>query len=414
MISNEQQRTIAGCNLPPTVETSKLPTDEIECELCNELVERSEINSESDCCEPCTDENFCACESCGTLTHDDEIHCGEGSLSDQYFCESCYNEQHTSCVNCREVMENSDSTSSESGDDYCQSCYDDNFFCCQGCGEETALDECHSTDDGMFCETCAPNDGEECEQKHNWTGTDDFDKIGSPRKFGVELESYDDANYSDWIGDTDWGAKPDGSTCGMEFVSPPMWGNDGYDSVMEFCQRAENDGIRPNNKCGFHLHIDLSDTNSEQRKAIALAYHYTRKMWADFIALDRRDTGYAAYSTDSEHHSDRRCWNEESILNGDGHPTGAPRYLWLNWQSYAKFETVEIRSHEPTFDGQTVINWIKAHTLFVDYIATLSVGEVTRIFSDPENHHDTLRQIWPTDLADHYIGKMHLTEMGAA
>lgn len=412
----QTRQTIANCGLPPTVKVAKLPSDEIQCDECSELFERSEINSETNCCEPCTGDNYTYCESCGDITHDNDIRCGEGSNGDTYYCETCYDNDHVTCTSCGASMASDDSRTSDSGDDYCEECYYDNYFYCEGCESETPSDECHSTDDGCYCSECAPSQaGADFEPKHNWTGTDDYNKIGSSRKFGIELESYDSSDYHEWIEDTDWGAKEDGSTEGKEFVSPPMWGNDGYDSVMDFCDKANRDGVSANRDCGYHLHLDLSDTCAEDRKGIALAYHYTREVWADFIHHSRRDTSYAFYSSNSDHRSNN-SWDEKSIMDSDGHPTGTPRYTWLNWGAYYKFGTVEVRSHEPTFDGQTVINWIKAHTIFIDYVKGMTVGEITRKFGKATHTEliDTMRSILPTDVADHYIGKMHLSDMGAA
>ncbi len=402
------QKTTKGCGLDPVVKVAGMPADEMQCDICSELFERSEIDKETDCCEDCIAENFSTCEECDTVTPDTDMQCGEGRLQHNYYCDSCFDDLHFLCASCGDTFENSYLVDNESGESFCETCYTEVYFSCEICEEETDIDRCYSTDEGMYCEECAPSSDQE--PKPRWQGCDEFDKIGSKRKFGVELESFDDAKYTDWIHDTDWGAKPDGSTRGMEFVSPPMWGNDGYDNVMDFCEQATNDGVRANDDCGFHLHIDLSDTNSEKRKALALAYHYTQELWADFIVKDRRDTYYAAYSSGSRHNCGD-SWDEKSILDGSEHPKGTPRYLWVNWGAYEKFGTVEIRSHEPTFDGTTVINWIKAHTLFVDFVINLSVGEVTRIFKNSDILTKIFREMWPTDLADHYIGKMHLSAM---
>jgi hypothetical protein len=267
--------------------------------------------------------------------------------------------------------------------------------------------EYSSTDYGVYCTGCRRSNGEEWDQDSHWSGCAGYDKIGSSRKFGVELETSYSPDYEDWADGHGWGAKTDGSTSGMEFVSPAMHGNDGYDSVIDFASKMDRNGCEVDDSCGYHVHIDLSDTSKEQRKVIALAYHYTRKVWSKFVDRSRRDTYYARYSSDSQHASEGD-WDRDKIMAGDDKPRGRDRYCWLNWSAFDRHSTVEVRSHEATCDGRAVINWVKAHTKFVDYVKGMTVGEVTRTFGSEQDSAimRELRFAWDdNDLADYYQNK---------
>lgn len=381
-----------------------------ECDYCGQLVPLDAWDEDIECCEDCKDTEFAECYDCENSFHNSDL-TSDNSRLNHVYCESCYDDNFTNCQGCGESSHNEELTICSHDDRWCDSCYSDNFTHCVDCDSEICLDnggEHYSNDDGeTYCSRCRASHSEEWEPKQNWSGSKDYDKIGSPRKFGIELESSKCDDYYQWAKDTDWGAKSDGSIEGMEFVSPPMHGNDGYDSIMEFCQNAIDNDCQVNKKCGFHLHIDLSDTTADQRKAIALAYHYTRKLWAKFVHPDRRDTSYARYSSDSQFNRSG-YWDRDKIVKSNDHPNVPERYIWVNWRSFQRFKTVEIRSHEPTFDSLAVVNWVKAHTRFIDCVREMSVGQVTRVFgceSDDAIMRE-LRHIWADhSLADYYLGK---------
>jgi len=368
-------------------------------------------------CNDCHDMVHEDCVDCGDSVHDSEqMTCDNHSYHNRnresdVYCESCYRDEHTDCIGCGDSYPNDNLTHCEGGNEWCQNCYDENFTSCVECGCELDRNGCDiytDRDGDPACEEHAGRrEGDEWDQKRNWTGCKEYDKIGSDRKFGVELETDESPDYEDWADGCDWGAKHDGSTNGMEFVSPPMRGNDGFDSVMEFTKKMDRNGCEVNDSCGFHLHIDLSDTDAGQRKSIALAYHYTRMVWESFVDESRRDTNYARRNVGSRH-GIGDYWNRTKILASNSKPEVSSRYVWINWDSYDKFRTVEVRSHEPTCDGETVCNWIKAHTRFVDYISKLTVGQVTRMFGS-ENKKEIMRElrfIWnDDDLSAYYTRK---------
>jgi len=328
------------------------------------------------------------------------------------YCRPCYAENHICCTGCGDDCHISDALSSYWGDSYCENCYDERYDHCCECGVEVYRDdECHSSDrfGNITCDACLGDT--EWEPSFTWRGSEAHDKMGSSRRFGIELESHRCPDYRIWASGSIWGAKEDGSVRGMEFVSPPLNGNDGYNEVINFCAQALENGTVVNESCGYHLHVDLTGTCKEERKSVALAYHYFSDIWASFVSPERRDTDYSRKNKGSKisgYGGDAGdYWGRKEILCDDlDHNLYScrTRYVWCNWNSYSKHNTVEIRSHEATFDGQAVINWAKAHTKFVDYMLTLSVGQITRKFGGKtkETLMKELKFIWNDYLLSEY------------
>jgi hypothetical protein len=86
----------------------------------------------------------------------------------------------------------------------------------------------------------------------------------------------------------------------------------------------------------------------------------------------------------------------------------ADRYSWVNWNAYGKYGTCEVRSYQGTCDGLEVRNWIKAHTVFVDWAVRVGFNGVRAALwcrSDYEKC-TSLERIWESvghyDLVDFY------------
>jgi len=377
-----------------------LPVDEMIQDEHGQWWSEDAYNENHICCENC----------CDSVSIDDYVSSDDG----QCFCSPCHNDLFTNCDDCNCEVDRDSSHYVDGHGEYCESCFCDSFAGCEGCYESFHMDDLYSSRDGYFCSECRCQD--EWEQDFSWRGCDAYDKIGSNRKFGIELETSDCDGYQDWAQGYKWGAKSDGSISGMEFVSPPLRGNDGLKSIFDLVGKLEQNAD-VNDDCGFHLHIDLADCDDNELQAIALAYHYTRKFWSNCITEERRDTYYARYSTDSKQ-TDQNCFDYDSIMQSPGIPlTQGSRYCWCNWRAYRSHKTVEIRSHEATVDPVVVANWVKAHTMFVDYVKGMTIGGVKRVFGseDVVTIMREMRHIWcDDDLADFYGCKMKLSEMIAA
>jgi len=348
--------------------------------------------------------NLAECEHCNELTPKTEL----GDNDD--YCEECRQEHYDSCSDCGGVISREDATSNEDGDTFCDRCYSRTYTTCAGCESELRYNDCVDRHGCNYCESCAPSDDSgEIEEDSHWRGRDVFDKIGSRRKFGVELETDSCDGWSEWVGDTGWGGKEDGTVSGKEFVSPILYGDDGYDSAWNFAKRMTREGYDVDSSCGYHLHCDLSDTSEDERKSIALAYAYTCDFWLSCVDEERRTNTYCHPNV----HDGRVHWDVATIKDGDGHPECRTRYVWLNWCAYSSHKTVEVRLHHGTCDAREVCNWIKAHLRFIDFVVNMTPGQITRMFGNKTmaSQVRNMRDIWRDDeLSDYYARAVGVEE----
>ena len=218
-----------------------------------------------------------------------------------------------------------------------------------------------------------------------------YAQLGSTRRFGIELE-FDDLPYDalDINGRTLFGAKEDGSVDGGEFVSPILYGDDGLSECEDFCDLAVDSDFGVGKNCGFHLHCEVPDAGVGSFKRVALAYHYTYDFWKGTSDInDNRDT-----------YCEEHQWNPTDLADsGETQETVKrwstrySRYAWFNVASYNRFGTVEVRVHEGTREKTDVVNWVIAHARFIDAVSDLTVGQITRLFSNRKKTSTKFKEI---------------------
>jgi len=207
-----------------------------------------------------------------------------------------------------------------------------------------------------------------------------FAKIGSRRFFGLELETSRSENYKTIMKDSDWGYQPDGSISGMEFVSPPMQGNNGYRSIQRFTRLAREHDFRVNRACGFHLHIDVSELSEELLNNMSLAYQLTYPAWKSLVSRNRHTNRYCYY----------RPMTKDNLKSYYFMDSGRDKFFWSSMSNIHHYGTVEIRLHQGTLNFSKIINWVRAHLRFVDWTISKSTSEISDLFI---NH-------WLTDNTD--------------
>lgn len=201
-----------------------------------------------------------------------------------------------------------------------------------------------------------------------------FERIGSERRYGVELEYFDVNRYESLQGRTIFGAKEDGSVDG-EFYSPILQGDNGLSECENFCDLARDAGFQPNSGAGYHAHFDLSTENPHCLQSIVLAYHLTYSFWK-LTVPDHRVTSHWSGQHDYTA-ADAKVIRSKASMQRFAQ---RDRYEWANFSAYNKFGTVELRIHEATHSAADVVNWIMAHTRFIDAVAGLSSDQLEKIF----------------------------------
>lgn len=277
----------------------------------------------------------------------------------------------------------------------CEGCFNARFVNCAGCDQLIAFDAVAYTDEydnDCYCCNCSPNneddDEAEWEQGRRVDGAT-FDRIGSRRKFGVELEISSCARHAGLRGKTPFGVKYDGSlSSGKEFVSPILQGDEGLAAVDNLCAYGKEHDWTVDSSCGYHVHVDCGDLNDSQLKSVAVGYALTADLWARFVTKKRAQNRYCEplpYSS-----GDLRNWSFRDILDST-----EDRYHWLNWHAYNRHKTVEVRLHSGTTNADKVNNWVMIHTRFVDALAAMPESEVWATFEGKsiEDQFDALMRL---------------------
>ncbi len=377
---------------------------ESDCRVCADCEEQTALrdwNGELGKCKDCESNDHAVCEGCDDWHDADEFR--ENNRGEE-LCEDCSCDTNFVCEGCDDLTHRYDCMTTDDGTVYCDCCYRQEYTTCSDCDAETRIHDC---DDNNRCPDCSCGDEDSTwDAEVDRIESDDYDRIGSRRTFGVEMETDSCDGHYDWARNHGWACCEDGSINGKEFVSPVLSGNAGYDSAKEFIDRMGRMGCTVNDDCGFHLHIGVSDVSDDGIKSIALAYHYARNVFEGWVDESRRDTYYARRNCDSKHgHSDQ--WDYDSIMSCDDRPDQSTRYVWINWKAYDRFKTYEVRSHEPTCDGNAVCNWIKLHTEFADIFGKMSPRQVVRKFrhlSDKQIVRE-LRVMMNETVIDYYTAK---------
>ena len=353
--------------------------DPIDCTLCHGCGDCANVERAcdgEDYCESCTDDRFFDCSDCGNQTENDAWGSRWENASGDRICEGCA-EDYGSCDSCRRTRHN-----------------DDLYY--------------RETRDCTYCERCDPGedyDDEEEEGEYRANPflthpTDTFDRIGSRRTFGMELETSSCSGYHELAGATHFGAVYDGSVRGMEFVSAVLSGDRGLSAVEDFCKRANRKGFAVDASCGFHLHIGCKDLSDGQLYAVCAAYACLADVWRSFVAESRRRNNFCG---ETDWTADDACnaWNDGEEFR---YWADRDRYQWINTSAYLEHKTIEIRLHTATLNPVKANNWAMAHLRFVDAVSKLSIGEVMRRFGSgsPSERFARLATILGTDLADYY------------
>ena len=269
---------------------------------------------------------------------------------------------------------------------YCSDCFYESYTYCGDCSEVVCLDDCVAIDDCNYCEDCRGSNS-----PGDWVGCDEYNQVGSPRRYGIELETHSCDNYSSY-NHAAWGCKDDYSIAGKEFCSTILHGNDGLAAVDDICDYANRNGWTVDYRCGYHLHLDMSKENVDGLKAIALAYHTTYKVWRDFVDLERSYNHHTGPLTielgEYLKPNDIEDWRLLVISQA--------RTRWANWQAYQEHRTLEIRLHEGTLDGGRVKNWVRAHCVFADWASGVGYNSVRAALwgRDTNEQQETLADIF--------------------
>jgi hypothetical protein len=361
-------------------------------------------------CEDCYEENYFTCEHCEKEFFDlnDRKETPDGS----YWCKNCFNGEYIICSHCEEYVYGNDaayvpnshhhhnydtlcercvdhhcircdccgtlvytdnSVAVRDAPNICQSCYEDDYITCEECGDIVHVDDSHYDDYSCYCTNCRSyNQNFSPTGFRNQSGSAIY--IGSKRCFGVELETDDCDGYDILLNHPAWGAKDDCTVTGKEFYSDILSGDEGLDAILEWAQFADNLNWDAGENAGYHLHLDLRKETEDSCYAVAYAYKCFEEVWLSFVESYRHNYSYS--------HAIR--WTCRDILYAAKNRSfyswcsHSSRFMWCNTAAFHDHSTIEIRLHQGTCDSNEIINWVKAHTRFVDWACAKGLDGVRK------------------------------------
>jgi len=279
----------------------------------------------------------------------------------------------------------------------------EDYVACDDCGEVVRIEDAGQVGDDYYCASCNPyfmnyNPNGFCNRSGRTTDT------GSERCFGLELETDKCEGYIALYEHPAWGAKNDCTVSGKEFYSDILNGDEGLEAILDWVQLASFNGWAASDRAGYHLHLDLRGEVDDSCYAMAYAYRRFETVWFSFVESHRHSNIYS-HEIQWSCADIKRAVRRVSYQIWSRHATG---FMWCNIAAYYEHSTVEIRLHQGTCDRDEIINWVKAHTRFVDWACTKGLAGVEEALDGMNNNElffFLVKYIWNDEELGKYYAK---------
>lgn len=103
-------------------------------------------------------------------------------------------------------------------------------------------------------------------------------------------------------------------------------------------------GMKCNKSCGLHVHFDMRGRTSADVLKIAKRVDKWLRALQELVPASRRDQNYCKFGVST---------------------SGSDRYRAVNFCSFSKYQTLEIRLHSATFDYAKVLSWVRLCELLI-------------------------------------------------
>jgi hypothetical protein len=182
-----------------------------------------------------------------------------------------------------------------------------------------------------------------------------------------------------------WKIVDDGSVSdGFELVSPPLQGVNGLKEVEIVLNILCNLGVKVDNRCGFHVHVDAEGLTAKDLVNIVKRYQKFEQKIDSIMPQARRgnNNDYCRSMTNFL----ARYQNLSRVIERSDNPYDVTRYIGdryykVNLAAYERHRTVEFRQHSGTVSAAKAINWI----IFCITLVNTTIGT-----SDPQSENDII------------------------
>lgn len=210
------------------------------------------------------------------------------------------------------------------------------------------------------------------------------------RTFGIELEVYDASRDRliaafrneglTLVGEeynhntrTHWKIVRDGSIQGAngnEIVSPVLCELDGIEQLKKATIALNKAGAKINTSCGFHVHFGITDLSIDNIKTLAKNHIELENAFDSIVPSSRRlNNNTYCKSLTSVATSKSVVITKLNAATTINEITQLfhTRYLKMNFQSYNRQGTVEIRQHSGTTTFSKIKNWVLICARLIDF-----------------------------------------------
>lgn len=192
--------------------------------------------------------------------------------------------------------------------------------------------------------------------------------VKSATRQNVEIQSWDHNYNNDY-----WIVKPD-SSCGIEVCTPVLKGWHGLKSLIKVAEIFRSKNISADERCSFHVHVNISDLNEQQLGSIIAWYIKCEHVFMDAMPSSRKVNRYCQMLGMTNLFSTDTPLDPSFLINSISNV----KYYSLNAYHFVKGggfshhnsrkRTIEFRIGENLMctDGESIKNWIRLLLHFVE------------------------------------------------
>lgn len=307
------------------------------------------------------------------------------------YCSTCFDFGDTNCAGCNVSFNTFVTGFNEDFGDICSDeCLERNFDDCNHCGRielraNLVRDETRETINS--CQDCYRNRRLRHDALFGFITSTEKDKLDTKDfTVGIELETLNKLDKKEYRSfnmspqDVDYflanvNAKGDGSigddegtAQGVEFTTNPTSNNATYDMISKVTTALKSNGFVANKTCGFHVHLGGEKLHSaKNRHKILLVYSMFHDSLFDMLPPSRRQNAYcdrswSTFPNNWKHFLKLVADDPESIFTNE-----YGRYNAINFCSYPRRQTLEVRCHSGTVEFEEVIKWIQINVAMFDF-----------------------------------------------
>jgi hypothetical protein len=288
------------------------------------------------------------------------------------YCRACFQSLQKECTICGVSHNIASMRVDPEGGPVCPNCFTRYFVVCSNCGNTIRIPDSQTIFEEAYCRECARR---LCEWQEGEFSTKNlhFEGMPSHRGYGIELETATCDGFQELNGNTIWGCHKDSSIEGMEFISPILYGDEGFIEIKNFCAFAKKKDFRVNRLCGYHVHFDMRNETEDSLKAIAYAYSLTYPMWCALVPDNRSEN---AYCGSPEYDSRYVILEDWDYFVGK-----CDRFEYVNWRAYLVHGSMEIRLYQGTLNATEICNWVLIHSLFIESVKSMTFDSIKELFA---------------------------------